>query len=183
MKKGLFVGSFNPITKAHMKISKNLIFKNYLDYIYYLPVNSNKKDLISINERINLINLVKKENEEVLNIYDYSIDGLFNYNILIKIKNITHLIMGSDLFLKFKTFKNYQAILKKYYLIVINRQFNIDEYIKNNYQEYLDKIIVINNQYNGSSSICREELKKDRQRVRYLDKKVLDYIKKNNLYN
>jgi len=183
MKKSLFVGSFNPITIAHEKISKELIENKIVDYLYFLPVNSNKTDLINIDNRIEMINLIKSEKEEVLNIYDYSKDGFFNYDVLEKINlNITHIILGSDLFLKFKTFNNYLDILNKYYLIVINREFDTNKYIEKEYKDYIDKIIVINKQYDGSSKKAKDLLKNKDNNI-YLNNKVLDYINKNNLYS
>ena len=85
--------------------------------------------------------------------------------------------MGSDLFLKFNIFLNYQDILNKYYLIVIKRNnFDLNNYVLTNYNNYLNKIIIINKEYLGSSTISRKELVN-------LDKEVLAYIKENNLYN
>ena len=182
MKKGLFVGSFNPITLAHESIANELLKENILDYLYFLPVNSNKTDLISIENRIEIIKRITKENQSVLNIYDYSKNGLFNIDILLKIElDITHIIMGSDLFLRFSKFKNYQDILTKYYLIVINRGLDIHEYIEENYREYKDKIIIVDKLYAGSSKLAKDDLKENHNR--YLNTKVLDYIKMNNLYN
>ena len=182
MKKGLFVGSFNPITLAHERIANDLM--ETLDYLYYLPVNSKKVDLVAIPDRINMINLIINKNQSVLNILKYSKDGLFNINILNKLNlDITHIIMGSDLFFKFNTFKNYQEILDKYYLIVIKRELNrdINEYLDKYYLKYKDKIIFIDKEYDGSSTKALENLKKKENK--YLNKKVLDYIIKNNLYN
>ncbi|MBR3660729.1 MAG: nicotinate-nicotinamide nucleotide adenylyltransferase [Bacilli bacterium] len=182
IKKGLFVGSFNPITLAHESIASELLKEKILDYIYFLPVNSKKQDLISIDKRIDMINIITKENQSVLNIYNYSKEGLFNIEILQKIKlGITHIIMGSDLFLKFNKFKNYQEILTNYYLIIINRGTDINEYIKKNYQDYQDKIIIIDKTYIGSSKLAKDNLKESYNK--YLNDKVLDYIKRNNLYN
>jgi len=183
MKKGLFVGSFNPVTLAHETIASDLLNNNLLDFIYFIPVNSSKIDLLSIEKRINMINLIINPKENILNIYNYSKNGLFNYNILTKINkevSITHIIMGSDLFLKFNTFKNYKLILKKYHIIVINRNFNIKEYIDRNYQDYNDKIIYIEKEYNGSSMLAKNNL--NNKNNIYLNEKVLDYIKRNNLY-
>ena len=180
MKNCLFVGSFNPITLAHENISKDLLKDKIIDYLYFLPVNSNKLDLVSIDNRINMINLIKNNKEEVLNIYNYSKDGLFNYNILENINKdikINYILMGSDLFLKFNTFTNYKDILNKYNLIIINRNDNISNYINNNYKDYLNKIILINKKYKGSSYLAKKELN-----TNYLNNKVLDYIINNNLY-
>ena len=88
--------------------------------------------------------------------------------------------MGSDLFLKFYTFTNYEDILKKYSLIIINRGNNLEKELEK-YENYRDKIIIINKTYPGSSTESRNSLKETKNI--YLDNKVLDYIKKNNLYN
>lgn len=175
MKNSLFVGSFNPITNAHYNIANYLLNEKIVDYVYFLPVNSSKKN-VSLQDRINMINLVINKNMKVLNILDYNTCGYFNYDTLIKIDNIKYIIMGADLFLKFNIFDSYLDILKKYYLIIIKRdKFDLLNYVKNNYQEYLDRIIVIDKEYPGSSTISRKTFLN-------LDKKVLDYIKLNNLY-
>ncbi len=183
MKNSLFVGSFNPITVAHENISRDLIYKKIVDQVYFLPVNSQKKDLASINDRINMINLLKVKNKAVLNIYDFEKNGLFNYDVLKKIAskyNITYIIMGSDLFLNFHTFNNYKKILDKYFIIIINRMEDISNYIETNYSDYTDKIIIIRKRYDGASSLAKENLNYNNK---YLEKEVLDYIKNNNLYN
>ena len=182
MKNCLYVGSFNPITRAHENIAKDLLKENIIDKVYFLPVNSNKNDLVSIKNRINMIKLIKNNNIEIINIYDFNKSGLFDYNILKEINNtynITHLVMGSDLFYKIKTFNNYQDILSEYKIIIIKRDNNIDNYINDYYDDY-NNIILINKLYDGSSMIAKENLNKDNK---YLDKKVFDYIKENNLYN
>ncbi len=179
MKICLYVGSFNPVTNSHINIVMDLLKDKKVDFVYFLPVNS-KKQTTSISNRINMLNLALKNNSQtiVLNILNYTSDGFFNYKILEKLNlNITHILMGSDLFLNFNCFLNYQDILNKYYLIVVKRnQFNLNNYILTNYSNYLSKIIIIDKEYLGSSTISRKELVN-------LDKEVLAYIKENNLYN
>ena len=51
MKNCLFIGSFNPITKAHKEIVLDLLNKEIVDVIYFLPVNN--------QEKTNLIELEK----------------------------------------------------------------------------------------------------------------------------
>ena len=90
--------------------------------------------------------------------------------------------MGSDLFLKLDTFLEYENILKNYYLIVIQRdKNNLEAIISLKYSFYKNKIIIIKKEYSGSSTKSREGLASGKSL--YLDDKVLDYIKKNNLYN
>ena len=178
MKKCLYVGSFNPPTKAHIEIANYLLKQKIIDYLYFLPVNSSKTNLISLDKRINMLNLVKNKQEDVLNILTYQEKGFFNYDVLTKINlNITYLVMGSDLLLHFNTFPNYLDILNNYILIIIKRDnFDINSYLQNNYSNYLDKFIIIEKQFKGSSTDSRKYLKN-------IHKKVLVYIKNNNLYN
>lgn len=182
--KSLFVGSFNPVTEAHTKISKYLLDK-VIDYLYLIPVNSNKENLVKIEDRIKMLNLIKEDNMEVLDIYDYDIDGLFNYVVLKKIhdsKGIDSIIMGADLLLKLKTFDEYETILKNYKILVISRdEIDIKKVIKNYYEDYQENFIIIDKYFQGSSTLARDSLKNKNNK--YLDKKVLDYIKKNNLYS
>ena len=180
MKIGLFVGSFNPVTISHENIALDLLNNNYLDYIYYIPVNSQKKDLISIENRIEMLNLIKTNQTGIINIYDYTKLGFFNNLVLDKIDSkyhIDYIIMGYDLFLKFDTFKDYKKILKKYKLIIIKR----GEYKKELIKQYncQENIIFINKDYPASSKIAKERLN---EKNNYLNNKVLDYIKNNNLY-
>ena len=178
MKKCLYVGSFNPPTNAHVEIANYLLKQKIIDYLYFLPVNSSKTNLVSLDNRINMLNLIKNKQEEVLNILDYQEKGLFNYDVLTKINlNITHLVMGSDLFLNFNTFANYLDILNNYILIIIKRDnFDLNNYLKNNYSNYLDRFIIVEKQFKGSSTASRKSFKN-------IPKEVLVYIKNNNLYN
>ena len=63
MKIGIYVGSFNPPHKGHIKIVNHLI-KNYLDKIIIIPTGNywDKLDLVSINDRINMLRLYECEN-------------------------------------------------------------------------------------------------------------------------
>ena len=48
MKIGIFVGSFNPVHKGHIKIVKHLLTKKYLDKVLIVPTGNywNKNNLI-----------------------------------------------------------------------------------------------------------------------------------------
>ena len=81
MKVGLFVGSFNPITKAHINIARHLINKKIVNKVILLPVVNNGKDLVSLDNRINLINLVIDNKHlivsDIMNNY-----SKFNYKVI-----------------------------------------------------------------------------------------------------
>lgn len=189
MKKiGLFVGSFNPITNSHLEIALDLLKEKTLNDIYFLSVNSSKNNLISLEDRQNLINLVKKEHKSLfsIDILHYTKSGFFNHDILEKINkdiSITHLIMGSDLFFKLKTFKNYENILKNYFFIIINRnEDDVLEEIKKNYFSFKDKFIIVSKIYPYSSTMARDNL--NQENINFiLNKEVLAYINENHLYS
>ena len=110
---GLFIGSFNPITKAHLEIC-NIV---PVDKVILVPVNNPKKDLISIDKRIDMIKLIINDK---INIDDICLNyNKFNYQVLDKLKEKYHnfkIIMGSDLLVNLKNFDYFFAEI-----ILINR--------------------------------------------------------------
>ena len=182
MKTGLFVGSFNPITKAHINIARHLINKKVVDKIIFLPVINNDKKLESLNDRINMINLNIDNNRfivsDIMNNY-----SKFNYKVIDEIKKEykdLYLIMGFDLMKKFKSFDNYLDLINDNHLIIVNRNSTYKEmykYIHKEYGDYLDKIILVD--YHSKISSSEWKTNKDNN---IINSKVLKYIKDNNLY-
>ena len=81
--------------------------------------------------------------------------------------------------LRLKTFIEYQEILKNYKIIVIPRNdIDVLKVIDTYYHEYKNSFLVIEKSFLGSSTLARSTLAPS-----YLDRKVLDYIKENNLYS
>ena len=58
MKIAVYVGSFNPVHKGHIKVVKKIL-KEYVDKVIIVPTMSywNKNNLISISDRINMLKL------------------------------------------------------------------------------------------------------------------------------
>ena len=65
MKIGIYVGSFNPPHKGHIKIVNHLISK-YLDKVIIIPTGNywDKLDLVNIDHRINMLKFY--ENEKII---------------------------------------------------------------------------------------------------------------------
>ncbi len=181
MKVGLFVGSFNPITKAHLNIARHLVNKKVVNKFIFLPVINNGKKLESLDDRINMINLnIDNKHYLVSDIMkDYS---KFNYKVINELRNTykdLYIIMGFDLFKRFKIFDNYLDIINNNHLIIINRDSTYKEmyrYIHKEFSDYLDKIILVD----YHSKLSSTKYKNNNSNV--INKKVLDYINKNSLY-
>ena len=186
MKIGVYVGSFNPPHKGHIKIVNHLI-NNYLDKIIIIPTGNywEKIDLVNINDRINMLKFY--ENESV--IIDNKNNNIeYTYQILNKLKkeykeDSLNLIIGADNIVNLNKWKNYKEILT-YNLIIINRN-NIKTL---DYLEMLnkkDKYIIVNDlpDIHISSTQIRNKLKNNEKDISiYIDDCVLNYILENNLY-
>ena len=119
-KVGFFGGCFNPVTNAHLRLIQETIEKENLEKVYFVPMGNfyEKKDLISLEHRIKMLELVleKEEKMEILNIYKkkkkmYAID---TFQIIEqKFPNVQRFfIMGSDNFQNIKSFNSKNYFLK-----------------------------------------------------------------------
>ena len=181
---GLFIGSFNPPTLAHLEICLNLA-KN-LKKIVLIPVNSPDKELIDLDERINMLSIYVKKYpflivDNIMKKYSY-----LNYRIIDilknKYQNIT-IIMGSDLLDQLSSFDNYEYLLNNYSFIIVEREnFKAKDIINKKYWRYKNHFTIINYHSNISSSLARKLLKNGGRIENVLDLDVLDYIQKHDLY-
>ena len=55
MKIGVYVGSFNPVHKGHIKIANYIVDNNLVDKLLIIPTQNywGKNNLISLQDRIN----------------------------------------------------------------------------------------------------------------------------------
>ena len=179
MRLGIYVGSFNPVHIGHIDVVNYLIKEKYVDKVLIVPTLNywNKFNLIDIKHRINMLKIFENEDIKIdtkNNKYIYTYELL---NVLSKeYDDELYLIMGADNIIEFDKWKNYKKLLK-YKIIVVNRNnIDINKYIK----KYNTNNFIVINDYKYidiSSTELRENLNS-----KYIDKKVLDYIKKNNLF-
>ena len=181
---GLFIGSFNPPTKAHLDICLKL--KNNFEKIVLVPVSSKDKNLININDRIKMLNILKNKNQfleisDIMKNYSY-----LNYRIIDLLKNKygkLNLIMGSDLLDKFNTFDNYEYLLENYDFTIVPRDnTDLEKLINDKYKTYKNKFSILDYQSDISSTKVKELLKENKDTSKVLDKDILKYIKENDLY-
>ena len=179
MKLGIYIGSFNPPHKGHIDVVNYLLINKYVDRVLIVPTLGywNKQDLLDIKHRINMLKIFESDKikiDEEHNNYKYT------YQLMSALSNDyddeLYLIMGADNIIEFDKWKEYMELLK-YKIIVMNRDdIDIDSYIK----KYNSNNFIVVNGYKYikvSSSEIRKNLNN-----KYLDNKVLRYIKENNLY-
>lgn len=189
MKIGIFGGSFNPPHKMHKRIALELIKKEYVEKVIYVPTGNkySKKDLIDAKERFKMLKIMTQNNENLLvsnyelkNVLTYTYQTLDYFKSLYPNDEICF-ICGTDNLQEITTWRNYNYILDNYKIFVIKRNNDNIENIMNSVNT--KNIIIINiNAKDLSSTSIRKSLKEDGYSFD-LDDEVMDYIRKRKLYN
>tara|TARA_B100001758_G_C18406354_1_gene612378 strand:- start:453 stop:1022 length:570 start_codon:yes stop_codon:yes gene_type:complete len=189
MKIGLFFGTFNPVHLGHIEIVSRILDENIFDQLWII---------LSPRSPQKFFNLVKKENRlEMLNIAFQNYKNVLVSDIEFNLKEPNYtintltyirfkfpkyhfsIIMGSDNFLKIKTWKQSKKIIENYSIYVYPRQgFNFQTQMSYKNIQYLNfpKIQI-------SSTIIRDKIHhKERELEKYLPSGVRTYIRKHQLY-
>ena len=179
MRLGVYIGSFNPVHNGHIKLVNYLLDNNQVDKVLIVPTIGywDKTNLVDINKRIDMIKIFQNDNiiiDEKHNNIEYT------YELMRELKkeynDELYLIIGADNIISFDKWKNYEELLT-YKIIVMNRN-NID--INSYISKYNTPNFIVINDFDFidvSSTEIRNNLDNE-----YLDKRVLEYIRKNNLY-
>ncbi len=180
---GLFIGSFNPPTLAHLKICLKL--KKRFSRIFFIPVNTKNKNLVSMHHRINMLMIYKRKYpfldiDNIMENYSY-----FDYRILNLLKkkygNIK-IIIGSDTLDNLDKFDNKDYLLDNYNFIVIERDISAKNIIMQKYQKYIKHFEIVNYHLDISSTRARELIKNNKSTKNILDEEIKNYIINNCLY-
>lgn len=181
---GLFIGSFNPPTMAHLEICLKL--EKRFSKIVFVPVSSKDKNLVDIKKRIIMLSVYTRrfpflKIDDIMKNYSY-----LNYRIIDVLKSKYHnieIIMGSDLLDKLNVFDNYQELLNNYSFTIIPRDgYNPTDIIKKEFSKYQNKFYILNYNSDISSTKVRKLLEKNCDTTNVLDKEILKFIKENGLY-
>lgn len=179
---GIFGGSFNPIHKDHIRIVKYLIRKKIVDEIWFVPCKKHAfdKKLVDFKHRVNMIKLAVDDKRIKVSNIENKIKGKnYTYRTLKllkkKYKKINfYLVIGSDILYELKKWYNYKKLITENKFIVVKRK-NYSS--KNNLNG-----IICNLNLDISSSEIREKIHKNKDLKRYVDARVLKYIKEKKLY-
>ena len=193
MKIGIFGGSFNPPHKMHIDIALNLINKKYVDKVIYVPTGNQykyKNNLVQDKYRYEMLKIIANKYSNI-DVSDYELKKhvVYTWETLDYFKkkypnDKIYFICGTDNLSYIDKWKNGLDILKNNKIIVIKRNTDNIDKILIKYNKFKDNIIVSDiEEKDISSTQIRKCLKeKNREFLNLIDKDVLDYINKNNLY-
>ena len=170
MRLGIYVGSFNPVHKGHIKVINYLLDNDLVDKVIVLPTPNywDKQNIIDANQRIAMLKFYETDNiiiDDIHNNYQYT------YEVLNSLKkdypNVTlYLIIGSDnLQNKIIVLRRGKTDISKYL-----EKFNKSKFIIIDDFDFID--------------ISSSEIRNNLDKIDYdkIDSKVLRYIKENKLY-
>lgn len=167
---GFFGGSFNPVTNAHLNLIKEVIERENLSKVYFVPMGDfyEKKELIPSKYRIEMLNIALKNEPQMdtLNISNktqktYAIDSF--QKIDQEFAGVERFfIMGSDNYQKMNSWKDSEKLMKDYNYIILDRNTG--------------------NMKDISSSMVRKKIQSEEDYEHLIPDQVATYIKQNNLY-
>lgn len=181
----VYGGAFNPPQLAHLEIVRKLLSKYQNAKVIVLPVgNTYKKDeLIAFNHRFNMLQLMFNNKDRVIvsNIEDKNV---FNGTIasldeLSKTYDNLHLVIGSDHVETLNKWIKYEELLKKYPIIIMQRNNDNVSLLMEKYHYLNVKYYNFNFDSEINSTAIRENIIKYKK---WLDEDVFNYIKINGLY-
>ena len=191
MRIGIFGGSFNPPHKMHLKMALELLEKNYIDKVIYVPTGSKykyKTNLVEDKHRYNMLKLMV-QGDERFEVSDYELKDYVVYTCesLAYFKEMypedeIYFICGADNLSYIDEWKNGLQLLKDYKILVVKRDGQNIEELLERFINYRKNILVTDIVPNELSSTFIRTRINEGDVSEYLDKEVLEYIKENNLY-
>lgn len=193
----VYGGSFNPVHNGHVQLAQKFIDKLSPDLMLVIPTaappHKTNDNLVSSAHRLNMCSLafqslscVKVSNMEIERSgKSYTIDTLHEITALYPNSQI-YLIIGADMFLSFKTWKQYKEILNMAVLCTVPRTTQGYSQLLN-FSKELEKdggkfIILPGYVQQVSSTMVRNAIEEKQPINNMVSNMVADYIYKNKLY-
>lgn len=192
MRIGILGGSFNPPHKMHLNMGLELLNKNYVDKIIYVPTGSKykyKNNLVADHHRFKMLEMIIKDNDK-LDVSDYELKDEVVYTCdTLKYfqekypNDEIYFVCGADNLSYVDEWRNGIYLLENYKFLVIKRYTDDIEEILKRFLKYKDNIIVSDVEPNSlSSTEIRNKIKSGEGVFELLDKEVYEYILDNKLY-
>ncbi len=193
----IFGGCFNPPLYSHLSLAEQLMNEyKKIEKIIFVPVNSKyqKAEIIENEHRYEMLKLACKQNEHFA-VSRMEIDSarpLYTIETLRKFQEIypkeeIAFMLGSDNLKELDTWKEAEELTQNYSIYVFKRdQDKMEEIIQTNafLKKNQETFIKVRNTIvsNLSSTFVRKKVKEGKS-IRYLTTdEVIEYIKKNQLY-
>lgn len=191
MRIGIYGGSFNPPHRLHKKIATFLLENDYLDRVIFVPTGNRypKGELVESQYRYHMVeNMIQSSKNIELSDYELKNTLTYTYQTLNYFQekypeDEIYFITGADNIKQIKTWKNYTYILENFKFYVLPRENqNINEVLKDIPSENI--FLLDFPTEDVSSTMIRTLIKEHRDKDLdfYLDRNVLEYIKKEGLY-
>lgn len=198
MKKiGIIGGTFNPIHLAHLYIAYEAKCQLNLDKVIFMPAGSpphkKNEDILEAPLRYKMVlEAIKKYEDFEISNYEIEKEGFsYTYETLENFKskdNILYFITGADCLINIEKWKNPDRIFKASKLVVFNRPGYDKESLKlqkneieKNYNTSINFLDIMDLEI--SSTMIRDRIKDGKKIDFFIPKEVLDFIRKNNIYN
>ena len=193
----IYGGSFNPPHNVHFSIAEQVL-KQYqeVEKVIFIPVNNKyqKSGIIENEHRYAMLKRVidKKQKFELSDWDMHGEKSVLTINVLEQIekeyKNKEFwVLVGSDNLKKIHMWYRAEDLLKKYKILVMEREgdsveeiINANELFRKNKQNI--KILNQDMKSNLSATYIREQIKEGKNINKFVPKEVAEYIEKNKLY-
>jgi len=193
LKLGIYGGTFNPVHMGHL-INAEIIRNDFtLDKILFVPskhpVHKELSYRTSAEDRYEMLKL-SIDGMDGLEISRIELDSVGDSYTIYTVEKLLesfpldsiHLIIGMDSFNEIRTWREYEKLLKKVYIIVMNRPgFERDQHVlpEGSYRiEFADNPMI-----GISSSLIRERVRSGKS-IRFMTPApVVKYIKDKGLYS
>ena len=183
MKIGIFGGSFNPPHLFHKKIVDYVLDNKYVDKVIIVPTGDSyqKRNLETFTNRLNMLKIMfcNDKKVEISSLgnegYEYTYQYMDYYQSIYDNSEL-FFICGEDNIKNVEAWNNAKHLIETYKFLVVSRnKLNVEN------KDYIIRLKLDENSI--SSSEIRDKFSKKEDFSKYLDKKVIDYIKDYNLYN
>ena len=194
MKLGIFGGTFDPVHREHVQIAVSAIKELQLDKLYIMPnhIPPHKRVLPTADDDRHAMLRIAFEGVDKVEISAYETEKesvSFTYQTVEYFNSADtdlYFIVGSDMLVDFKTWRNPEKILNNCTLCVFDRQgFEVNYKEEENYfKEHFNKTFLRLNFVGGnvSSTAIRVYSAFGLNVTDYVDSGVSDYIKSKNIY-
>ena len=192
MRIGIYGGSFNPIHQGHTQLAASIVAQGLVDELWLLvsPLNPLKQDATSdiaeYEHRLKMAELATEGIEGVrvsdferhLPLPSYTITTLGALSTAYPQHEFV-LVIGADNWERFPHWYHADDIIKKYGILIYRRSgCDISK------ATLPSSVQVVNTPlYDVSSTQIRKSVKRGHMMRKWLDEKVIAYIRKNNLYH